>query len=146
MKPLPLLLSLLASAGCARAAARAPRDIQPGVEFTLAIGEAAAWPPVRLRFVRVVDDGRCPRQTNCAATFPVSVEVEVTNGGSTTRETLETFGRDEQGPARSCAPLPKGTPALWLRDVEPWPVAGKKTPASAIRAIFAVTGSCGPSP
>jgi hypothetical protein len=144
MKTLPLLLSLLASAGCMRAAARPPRDVQPGVEFTLAIGEATAWPPLGFRFLRVVDDGRCPRQTSCAATFPVSVEVEVTTGRSTTKETLETFGRDEQGPARSCAPLPKG--ALWLRDVQPWPVAGKKTPASTIRATFTVTGSCGPSP
>jgi hypothetical protein len=138
-----LLVPLLAANGCPTA--RPAVEIGPGADFTLGVGEMGSLggrSPIAVRFLKVVDDGRCPTETMCAASLPVTVEVELTGREGTKREVLEIFSRDLGAPAtRSCVPF--GQSALWLRDVQPWPVAGKKTPVGKYRGTFSVTRSCG---
>ena len=132
---------------CCRAIALAgPLAVHLGVEFTLAPGQGAeaaevGTPATRVRFVRVIEDGRCPHDINCAVTKPVGLEVEIVESGRAAMERLAIYERDSRQPgARSCVEV--GKVALRLQDVEPWPSAGRKIPASEYRATFLLGSGC----
>lgn len=131
---------------CWAAVLPAPLTVQFGAEFSLAPGQSARTagvrpPPLLVRFVRVVEDGRCPRDINCAVTRPVSLDVEVVASGRTRLERLAIYERTSRQPGvRSCAAFDQS--ALRLRDVQPWPSARSKVPPSEYRATFVLAESC----
>jgi hypothetical protein len=163
--------ALAALAGCARVSGAplpAP-SVTAGIDFVLAPGETGrfgAAPEKLVRFVRVVEDGRCPRQVNCAVSGPVTVEVEVGAASHLRTERLAVLDRDVGEPRfpgiHSCAtlvgdepgtldPLATDSPrrakvrpraVLRLRDVQPWPVRGTPIPPDRYRATFVVGPSC----
>jgi hypothetical protein len=136
---------------CCRASALAgPLAVHPGVEFTLAPGQGAeaaevGTPTARVRFVRVIEDGRCPHDISCAVTRPVGLEVEIVESGRATMERLAIYERDSRQPgARSCVEV--GKVALRLQDVKPWPSASRKIPAAEYRATFLLGSGCDSRP
>jgi hypothetical protein len=91
--------------------------------FLLKAGEYATWKGNRLRlmFVRVVQDSRCPEGEQCivAGTATLRILVEVAGMGS--REL------DLRLPDRASAPvLPEG-PHLLLKRLDPYPIGGRST-------------------
>ena len=71
------ILLCLVLPGCA--AAPPQQTIDPGVEFTLAPGETAAvnGTGVRIRFVAVTLDSRCPKDTTCIWAGEVKAQIDV---------------------------------------------------------------------
>jgi hypothetical protein len=135
---------------CNAAVLAVPLTVHLGVEFTLAPGQGAETAQdgpstTRVRFVRVIEDGRCPHDVNCAVTRPVGLEVEIGEPGRTTMERLAIHERGSRQPgARSCVEV--GKVALRLQDVQPWPSTRRTIPPAAYRATFLLESTCDSAP
>jgi len=79
MLRLAAILSCLALAGCGAVPAQQPPTVELGAEVTLAPGEGVAVNNARLkvRFVGVSEDSRCPRDVNCVWAGEVKVRLEI---------------------------------------------------------------------
>ena len=118
-------------------------------DFVLAPGESARHegpPAVTVQLVRVTEDGRCPKGTQCSASLPVAVEVKIADAAGARTERLAVFERDVGEPQfkgiRSCAPA--GPLVLRLRDVEPWPSRDGPPRPAQYRATFVLEKICNP--
>jgi len=78
MKRLAAILTCLALAGCAGAASQT-QAAEPAIEVTLAPGETAPVKSagMKVRFVAVTEDSRCPRDTTCIWAGEVKVQIEI---------------------------------------------------------------------
>lgn len=147
-----VFVAALTAAGCtheSRAGARSATVVATlSGDFRLGPADTASFagpPTATVRFLRVVEDGRCPRGASCSATLPVTVEIEIVLAGMARREQLAILDRDVGEPRfqgmRSCTPV--GSFVLRLRDVVPWPEHGGKTKDEDYRAILVIERSCG---
>jgi len=113
---LPLVLLIVA--GCGPAA-----DIfaNPGITFTLAIGQSASLngEDLDIRFVSVIGDSRCPAGVVCIWAGEASCMVEITYADKVFEKVLTQPGLTE--PAQ--ADFANYTIAF---DLKPYPEAGKK--------------------
>ncbi len=126
-----LLAALLLLAGCARS----PGEISasPGQQFTLAPGQTAsiAGEPLKIRFVEVVNDSRCPSGVTCIWEGQASCLVELTYQDSMTSLVLTQRG--------------SGKAATDFKDynlefeVQPYPEAGKTIAKQDYRLQMVVT-------
>jgi hypothetical protein len=83
-KLLPLAVSCLLLAGCDEQSPVGP-TVPLNQQFTLAPGESASIEntAIRIEFMRVSGDSRCPADAVCIQGGDARVEVRVTNGSST---------------------------------------------------------------
>lgn len=79
MLRLAAILSCLALAGCGAVPAQQPPTVELGAEVTLAPGEGVAVNNARLklRFLGVSEDSRCPRDVNCVWAGEVKIQLEI---------------------------------------------------------------------
>ena len=93
MNRLVAILASLSLTGCVAAPAREVRAVEPGVEVTLAPGEAmsAKTTEMTVRFIAVTEDSRCPRDVTCiwAGEVKVQLEIQETRKASSKVEILE---------------------------------------------------------
>ena len=92
-----LLLGSLGSLTARPDAAGNPVRVRLGQEFNLRAGQQAAVEGKRLkvRFVRVLNDSRCPVDVTCVWAGNAEVLIEVEDRGSRTRLKLNTQGGDK---------------------------------------------------
>lgn len=78
MMRIAVILASLALAGCGAEGSQA-QAVDAGTEFTLAQGATASVKAadVKLRFVSVIEDSRCPRDTTCVWAGEVRVQLEI---------------------------------------------------------------------
>jgi hypothetical protein len=71
------ILLFLALPGCA--ATPPPQIAEPGAEFTLAPGATVAvkGTGVKIRFVAVTEDSRCPKDTTCIWAGEVKAQIDI---------------------------------------------------------------------
>lgn len=76
---LAALLTSLAMAGCATARSQETTVVEPGGDVTLAPGAIAAVKAaqMKVRFVAVTEDSRCPRDVTCIWAGEVKVLLEI---------------------------------------------------------------------
>ena len=79
MKHLAALLACLALGGCGASSNPETKTIAPGAEITLAPGVAVAVKTtgMTVRFVAVIDDSRCARDTTCVWAGEVRALLEI---------------------------------------------------------------------
>jgi len=128
MSRLAALFMCLALAGCGAAPAREPPTVDLGAEVTLAPGEGVAVNNARLkvRFVGVIEDTRCPRDVNCIWAGEVRVQLEIYAISQSRAELLE-GGSTVVGQNR-----------VTLVRVEPQPVSTAKIVAQDYRATLKI--------
>lgn len=80
---------VLLLAGCVPLSITAP----PNEEFTLVVGQTAAVDAgaLRIKFIRVVSDSRCPSDVDCVWAGNAQIEIEVRVSGTTDTVALNTF-------------------------------------------------------
>jgi len=94
-----LFVSVEASGATRRAAA--PESARVGREFTIKVGRTVTLKgePLRLRFVRVPSDSRCPTGVECVLAGNAEVLIEASAGGARSRRTLSLNTNARQGRA-----------------------------------------------
>ncbi|MDX6740035.1 hypothetical protein [Actinocorallia sp. A-T 12471] len=135
IRPAPVLLAaLLALPACADSgpARRTPlsggapttdRAVKAGRAFTLAPGDTASLSGVRVTFVGVSSDSRCPSDVTCA--WPGDAAIDLgTSDGPITLHTLQT---------PSNPPIPIGPYHLVLLDLLPKPHSDTPLPPTSYR-------------
>ena len=93
------LLFVSAAASAAARRAPAPESARGGREFTIKVGRTVTLKgeSLRLRFVRVPADSRCPKNVECVWAGNAEVLIEVSNGGARGRRTLSLNTNAGQG-------------------------------------------------
>ena len=126
MSRIAALLTCLALTGCVAAAS--PKPVAAGADFTLAAGESAPieGSALRVRFVAVSEDSRCPSDTTCVWAGEVKVKLEILERSNPPRE-FEL----KAGESTDAAGL-----RLTLLRVEPQPLSTARIPAQAYRATL----------
>jgi hypothetical protein len=78
MNRLAAILMVFALAGCGTARSLESRTVELGVEVTMASGETVSVKatPLKVRFVAVTEDSRCPREVTCIWAGEVKVALE----------------------------------------------------------------------
>lgn len=91
MRPLILILCLLAVSACDEPSPTGP-TVAANERFTLAPGEVATVRDVdlRIRFVTVTNDSRCPADAVCILGGDALVHISVFDGGATSTYELHT--------------------------------------------------------
>ena len=86
MTRITALLTCLALTGCVAAAS--PKPVKLGASFTLAPGASVPLEdsPLRVRFVAVTEDSRCPSDTTCVWAGEVKVKLEILEASRLSRE------------------------------------------------------------
>jgi hypothetical protein len=76
---LATIVSCLVLTGCGAAPAREPQSVDLGAEFTLAPGAAVSVKSVSMKvtFVSVTEDSRCPRDVTCIWAGEVKVQLVI---------------------------------------------------------------------
>lgn len=132
---LSVILLFLFAAGCAKSAAP---GVKLGEEFTLPAGQSVLVPDenLRLQFVEVVADSRCPRNVVCIWAGNVSclIEVTLTDGSAPAYRVVITQPGLTDQPASD---IFSGYQAAFR--VEPYPVAGSTIAPKDYRLIMTVT-------
>jgi hypothetical protein len=122
------ILVCLALTACAAGTPR--KSVAPGDTVTLGVGEAV---PVKgtstsLRFVGLIEDSRCPRDTTCIWAGEVKVRIEFLERSVTSRQSELKLGEGvESGGVR-----------VTLEGVEPQPMSNARISAQGYRATFSV--------
>ncbi len=106
----------------------------PGpVTFTLAPGESASSADVRVTFIRVVSDSRCPLGVACVTAGDAIIEVAFTVGRDARKSEMALN-------EASIRTLVFNGVSFEFQDLSPYPVAGRQTDPGAYRArIMAVS-------
>jgi hypothetical protein len=119
-------------------ARRAAQAVRLGREFKLKVGRSVTFEgrDLRLRFVSVADDSRCPIGVNCiwAGNAAVSVEVAAKGGREKKTLTLNTSDR-EQRPGEG----KYGRYTVKLLGLSPQPRDGRKTEPGEYTATLLIT-------
>lgn len=116
MRAFPLVLCLLAATACDENAPTGP-TVPINQQFTLAPGDTAVIEDtgLRVQFVRVVSDSRCPGDAICVWAGDATVEVRVFDAG--TREYALHTGDSSR------TTVTHGDVRITLRGVQPYPFA-----------------------
>jgi len=106
-----------------------------GQEFSLRIGESAfiKGEDLSIKFIKVVEDSRCPRGVECVWAGRVVCEVEITYRGSLHTVTLTQPGLTDWPPAES---LDKYSIAF---QVEPYPDIDKQILEDDYQLVLTIT-------
>ncbi len=125
---------VVALAGCSTSAVTGP-TVPLNQRFTLAVGETATVDrtAVRLQFVGVTGDSRCPADVVCIEGGDAVVEVRVTGSGSPTAYQFHT------GDAQR-AQVVYGALRVVLVELQPYPFSSRQTAPGDYRATFTVSG------
>ena len=123
---------LLVGGGCASS-----ENVAAGLgqEFTLAVGQTATIQDeqLKIKFVEVIGDSRCPSDVQCIWQGEVSCKLEITLQGTTDTKVLTQPGLT-QGPAIS------DFAGYQLQfNVQPYPKSGKKIQTMDYRLQMTVT-------
>lgn len=129
----PFLISLLFAAAACASSPSAP-SVPLNAEFTLAPGEtrAIADTPLRITFLRVSNDSRCPADAVCIQGGDAVVQVRATTSTSAEYD-LHT------GDA-SRASATHGRYRITLKDVQPYPFSGRPVQPADYRVTLTVAG------
>ena len=141
-----LLVLALMLAGCqtARAATAEPQPRNPdgsvsvvlGEPFTLALDESADYAGMlRIAFVEMVGDSRCPSDAVCMVAGQVQVKVVIAAAGQAQAEVVLTLDDLYAGNVQQ---VEVGGYSLSLQAVEPYPTTTKSTQPDEYRAAFVV--------
>ena len=105
-----------------------------GEEFSLSIGQSIVitGEDLKIKFVEVLEDSRCPRGVTCIWEGRVTADVEISTGGSTEKLELSQPGLTEV-PARETY---RGYELAYK--VEPYPEEDKEIAADEYRLILIV--------
>lgn len=127
-----LLFCLLAATGCDEKAATGP-TVPVNQQFTLAPGEAASIDQtgLRVQFVRVMADSRCPADALCIWIGDASVHVRVVEGGATSDYDLHTANSEQTTIEH------RGT-RISLVQLQPYPFSHRTIEPSDYRATLEV--------
>ncbi|HKE96834.1 MAG TPA: hypothetical protein VKB34_21180 [Povalibacter sp.] len=135
---LAAILTLLALAGCGAARSQESQAVDLGAEVTLAPGATAAVKAagMKVRFVAVTEDSRCPRDTTCvwAGEVKVQIEIQQSSHSAPPVEMLE-GGTTQAGGYR-----------VTLVRVEPQPVSTTRIAPQEYRATLRVDNDVGQPP
>jgi hypothetical protein len=97
-------------------------EVSLGQEFSLAVGQGALITEegLKIKFVEVVEDSRCPRDVTCVWEGKVDVTIELTDGGSSYQLTLSQPGLSDQYSSETYKGYEFGF------NVTPYPEAGRQ--------------------
>ena len=132
MRVFALVFCLLAATACDEKSPVGP-TVPLNEQFTLAPGEAARveGADLRLQFVEVTGDSRCPADAVCIQGGDALVHVRVTDGGMAAYEL-------HSGDA-SRAAVTHGPFRIELAQLQPFPFSSRTIPQDEYRATFLVT-------
>ena len=125
------LLLTVQAAACGAASPTQPPPFDLGSEFTLSPSEQAVArdDSLRVRFIEVTDDSRCPRDVQCVWAGEVKLRVAVQAGAQ----------KEEERDLRESEETVVGGRTLTVVKVMPYPAnAGAKIEKKAYRATFKV--------
>ena len=128
MTPLAALLTCLALAGCGASPSQETQAVDLGAEVTLAHGATASvsGTGLKVRFVAVTEDSRCPRDTTCVWAGEVRVQLEI----------LESSKDASQVELREGEHTDAGACRVTLVRVEPQPVSTARIAQQDYRATL----------
>lgn len=127
-----LLLVALMPVACSRTSGETV--VAPGQEFSLSIGQSAVitGESLKIKFERVTEDSRCPRNVTCIWAGQVVCAILVQRGTSSDTVLLTQPGLSDQ----AGQPGYKGYQLLFR--VEPYPEAGRKIADDEYRLLMTV--------
>ena len=130
MRPIVLFCCLLGATGCDEKAATGP-TVPVNQQFTLAPGDAASIDRtgLRVQFVRVMADSRCPADAVCIWIGDASVHVRVFDGAATSDYDMHT-ANSEQGT------IDHGGTRISLVQLQPYPFSHRTIQPSEYRATL----------
>jgi hypothetical protein len=135
MRAILLSFCLLAATGCDEKAPAGPTGptVPANQQFTLAPGEAAAieTTPLRVQFVRVMSDSRCPADAICIQIGDAIVLIRVYEGTTTRDYDLHTSNAEQ-------AAVQHGGMRISLVQLQPYPFSSRTIQASDYRATLEV--------
>ena len=131
MRPVVLAFCLLAATACDEKGPTGP-TVPLNQQFTLAAGEAAviAGAALRVEFVRVTGDSRCPADALCIQGGDAVVRVSVSSGGTR---------RDYELHTGSLQPVRHDTFTITLVELAPYPFSSRTIAPGDYRATLRVT-------
>lgn len=124
------LLSLVVTTGCSSQSNGV--NVSLGQQFNLSLGETASinGEQLKIKFVEVVSDSRCPKNAVCIWAGEVNCTVEITYLQSVNRKTLV-----KSGASPEYANADFGEFEIKF-DVQPYPEAGKKIENYQLKLII----------
>jgi hypothetical protein len=135
MRPSALVFCLLAATGCDEKDATGPTGptVPLNQQFTLAPGEAAAIEPtgLRVQFIRVMADSRCPADALCIWVGDADVHVRVFDGSATSDYNLHTANSEPSTIEH------RGT-RIALVQLQPYPFSNRTIQPADYRATLQV--------
>ncbi len=130
-------LALLLALSCAKPSGP---QVKTGEEFTLAPGQSITVTDANLRlsFVKVTADSRCPTGAQCIVAGQVDCQIEITrtNAGATPVQATITQGGSTQEPAEAVI---DGYELTY--NVTPYPAVGKTIASSEYRLVATLSKS-----
>ena len=132
MRPIALMFCLLAATGCDEKGPTAP-TVPVNQQFTLAPGEAASIEstPLRVQFIRVMSDSRCPADAICIWVGDATVHLRVFEGSATTDYDLHTANSEQMTVDHRGA-------RILLVQLQPYPFSSRTIQPSDYRATLEV--------
>ena len=135
MRSIVLVCCLLAATGCDEQEATGPTDptFPINQQFTLAPGEAAAIDRtgLRVQFIRVIGDSRCPADALCIWVGDATVHVRVFEGALTSDYDLHTANSEQ-------STIEHGGMRISLVQLQPYPFSHRTIQPSDYRATLDV--------
>jgi hypothetical protein len=135
MRPIVLAFCLLAATGCDEKGATGPTGptVPLNQQFTLAPGEAAAieLTGLRVQFIRVMADSRCPADALCIWVGDANVHVRVFEGTATSDYDLHTANSEQ-------STIEYRGMRISLVQLQPYPFSNRTIQPSDYRATLQV--------
>ncbi|WP_017716392.1 hypothetical protein [Kamptonema formosum] len=118
--------------------ARSKASIKLGEEFQLKINQQANLNAEKIKvwFLRVVADSRCPANARCITAGRISIAVKIVQNNQDLGETILTL---DPGDPKLATQTFGGNYAIQLLDVQPYPLAGGEIKPAAYRVKLTVT-------
>jgi hypothetical protein len=135
MRPIALVFCLLAATACDEKGATGPTGpiVPLNQQFTLAPGEAVAieGTGLRVQFVRVMSDSRCPADALCISAGDAAVHVRVVEGTATSDYDLHTAASEQ-------STIEHRATRIALVQLQPYPFSARAIQPSDYRATLEV--------
>jgi hypothetical protein len=135
MRPIVLVFCLLAATGCDEKAPAGPTGptVPINQQFTLAPGEAAVieGTGLRVQFMRVLGDSRCPADALCIWIGDATVHVRIFEGTATSDYDLHTANSQQ-------STIEHGGTRVSLVQLQPYPFSSRTIQPSDYRATLDV--------
>jgi hypothetical protein len=130
MRSIAVAFCLLAATGCDEKASTAP-TVPVNQQFTLAPGEAASIEEtgLRVQFIRVMVDSRCPADAVCIWVGDATVHVRVFGGPATSDYDLHTANSEQ-------STIEHGGMRISLVQLQPYPFSNRTIQPSEYRATL----------